>query len=311
MRGLGFVSKYLLSVLPGVLALMMTSCGKYVPEGVNARPVWTARGWMELPQIDPERSDCAFFTRDMHVGTSLTRNYSFYWDYSDRVSLWVAYPLSTWNMGSQVGRSQAFGFDPLLPAREQSDVSRGYSVGNDGLRYDRGHQIPSADRQGSYANNASTFYGTNMTPQSNAFNTGLWSNLESCVRKWASRSDTLYVVTGCVVERGMKKYVTDASDNKVAIPAAYWKALLRYSRPAGSDPASSFSACAFYFDHAEYGSGPKAALPVSSSLSIPVSDLEDILGCRLFVNLDAAVGAEAAAAIRRRDPAEDSWWWAR
>lgn len=309
MRGLNRISKYYLAVLLGTVVLVLMSCGKYVPDRRPDGPAWTVCGWMELPEIDPENHGCDFFSHTMLVGDVPARNYSFYWDYSDRVSLWVAYPLCTWNIGSQVGRSQAFGFDPLLPAREQSDVSRGYAVGNDGIKYDRGHQIPSADRQGSYANNASTFYGTNMTPQANAFNSGLWANLESSVRKWASKSDTLYVVTGCVVEKGMRKYVTDASGNKVAVPVAYWKALLRYSRPAGSAAASSFSACAFYFDHSEYGTGPNATLQVRPSLSMPVSELEEILGYRLFVNLDSAVGAEAAAAILSRDPAEDSWWW--
>ena len=305
MRGSRFFSKYLLRVLTGAVSLVLTSCGTYAVEGRYEGPAWTACGWMELPQMDPEDHSLGFFSHRMQTGGSRERNYSFYWDYADRVSLWVAYPLCQSNIGAPVGRSEAYGFDPLLPAREQSDVTRGFSGGSGGIRYDRGHQIPSADRQGSYANNATTFYSTNMTPQANAFNTGLWANLEGSVRKWASKSDTLYVATGCVVGKGMKKFVTDASDNRVAVPVAYWKALLRYDGSAGS----GYSACAFYFDHSEYGSGAKAALRVSSSLSITVAELEEILGYRLFVNLDRQVGKAESLRIREEDPSQVDWWW--
>lgn len=273
-------------------------------------PAGTARVWMELPEIDPHNSGCAFFTHTMTVGSVSTRNYSYYWDYADRVSLWVAYPLNSWNIGSYYGRSDAWAFDPLLPASLQSDVSSGYGRGNDGDRYDRGHQIPSADRQGSYANNAQTFYGTNMTPQNNGFNSGLWAHLEGSVRKWADKSDTLYVLTGCVVEPGLRKYVTDASSNKVAIPVAYYKALLRYQRSSTVGVSGSdFMGCAFYFDHVEYSAAGKKDLPVSSGLSISIAELEKKLGYRLFANLDAKVGEETAAKIKNQNPSQVSWWW--
>lgn len=273
-------------------------------------PQGTARVWMELPEIDSQKSGYSFFTHSMAVGSVPTRNYSFYWDYADRVSLWVAYPLNSWNIGSYFGRSDAWAFDPLLPAAQQSDVSSGYGRGNDGGRYDRGHQIPSADRQGTRANNAQTFYGTNMTPQNNGFNSGLWAHLEGSVRKWADKSDTLYVVTGCVVEPGLKKYVTDASSNKVAIPVAYYKALLRYQRSSTVGVSGSdYMGCAFYFNHVEYSAAGKNDLPVSSDLSMSISDLEKKLGYRLFVNLDGKVGEETATKIKNQNPSQVSWWW--
>lgn len=273
-------------------------------------PQGTARVWMELPEIDPSRNGYAFFSHQMTVGLTPARNYSYYWDYADRVSLWVAYPLNSWNIGAYYGRSDAWAFDPLLPASQQSDVSSGYGKGNDGNRYDRGHQIPSADRQGSRANNAATFYGTNMTPQNNGFNSGLWAHLEGSVRKWADKSDTLYVVTGCVVDPGLKKYVTDASANKVAIPVAYYKALLRYQRSSTVGVSGSdYMGCAFYFNHVEYSAPAKNDLPVSSDLSMSIADLEKILGYNLFANLEAKVGKETASKIKNQNPSQVSWWW--
>ena len=60
--------------------------------------------------------------------------------------------------------------------------------------------MPSADRLSRVAN-IETFYYTNMTPQKAALNQGMWENLEEKVRVWARSMDTLYVVTGCQVDR--------------------------------------------------------------------------------------------------------------
>lgn len=269
----------------------------------------TANDWMELPQIfaDADESKFRFFTHTMTVSSVKTRNYSFYWSYADRVSLWVAYPLNDWNRGSYYGRSDAWALDPLLPSSDQSDVTRTYSQGTDKNWYNRGHQIPSADRQGSYANNAATYYGTNMTPQNGEFNSGLWASLEGCVRNWASKSDTLYVLTGCVVD-GAKHYVKDAADSRVTIPVGYFKALLRY-KTSSTIGYSDFVGCAFYFDHAKYSIESNANQAVSSTMSMSIAELEDILGYSLFVNLDDKVGEDTAEKIKSQDPQSVSWWW--
>ena len=92
-------------------------------------------------------------------------------------------------------------YDPLVPRDEQPTLFHGYDGG-----YDRGHQLPSADR---YTDNPSTFYFTNMTPQLGSLNQKIWANFEVQVRAWARACDTLYVVTGCVLE-GSRASVTEA-----------------------------------------------------------------------------------------------------
>ena len=57
--------------------------------------------------------------------------------------------------------------------------------------FDHGHICPSADRQRSTKYNYQTFYLTNMQPQYNKFNAGLWEKMEQIVRTWADWSDTL------------------------------------------------------------------------------------------------------------------------
>lgn len=270
------------------------------PSGGNLSP---KTGWMELPAI-PEGMDA--FTHSMTVGSVSTRNYSFLWDYSNLVAPWVAYPLCVWNMSGKAGRTNAWDLDPLLPANKQPVLTRGFSEGNAGW-FARGHQIASADRQTSYSSNAMTFYGTNMTPQiNNGFNADIWANLEGKVRSWAGRSDTLYVVTGCVIDykKGeIVKYAVDNYGKKVTVPTAYYKVVLRYMKNS-TVGYSGYSACAVWLDHKVY-----STKNIDSKYSMSVKDLEKRLNIDFFVNLPAVVGEEMAAKIESEDPSKVSWWW--
>lgn len=260
-------------------------------------------GWMELPAI-PKGMDA--FTHSMTVGSVSTRNYSFLWDYDNLVAPWVAYPLCKWNIGNNIKRTNAWGLDPLLPEGKQPVLYRGFSKGNNGW-YARGHQIPSADRLTSYESNSMTFYGTNMTPQiQDGFNGDIWATLEGKVRSWANSSDTLYVVTGCVIdypEGQTVKYALDNYGKKVTVPTAYYKVVLRYMKNS-TVGYSGYSACAVWLDHKVY-----STKNIDSKYSMSVKDLEKKVDMDFFVNLPAVVGEEMAAKIESEDPSKVSWWW--
>lgn len=270
------------------------------PSGGNLSP---KTGWMELPAI-PEGMDA--FTHSMTVGSVSTRNYSFLWDYDNLVAPWVAYPLCKWNIGNNIKRTNAWGLDPLLPEGKQPVLYRGFSKGNNGW-YARGHQIPSADRLTSYESNSMTFYGTNMTPQiQDGFNGDIWATLEGKVRSWANSSDTLYVVTGCVIdykEGETVKYAVDNYGKKVTVPTAYYKVVLRYMKNS-TVGYSGYSACAVWLDHKVY-----STKNIDSKYSMSVKDLEKKVGMDFFVNLPAVVGEEMAAKIESENPSKVSWWW--
>lgn len=270
------------------------------PSGGNLSP---KTGWMELPAI-PEGMDA--FTHSMTVGSVSTRNYSFLWDYDNLVAPWVAYPLCKWNIGNNIKRTNAWGLDPLLPEGKQPVLYRGFSKGNNGW-YARGHQIPSADRLTSYESNSMTFYGTNMTPQiQDGFNGDIWATLEGKVRSWANSSDTLYVVTGCVIdypEGQTVKYALDNYGKKVSVPTAYYKVVLRYMKNS-TVGYSGYSACAVWLDHKVY-----STKNIDSKYSMSVKDLEKKVGMDFFVNLPAVVGEEMAAKIESENPSKVSWWW--
>ena len=299
----GFTPRTLLLLLEtgnGSARLSLTQSARTIPGGAIpgqgdavARPKW-----LELPATS-DTDGLDFFYRDCSLGGRRMRNYAFYWNYTDRVSAWVAYPLCSAYLGNSK-RTEAWGYDPLLPASKQQNVSGGYREGNNGW-YARGHQIPSADRTADESLNATTFYGTNMTPQNQDFNSGVWAALEGKVRSWANSSDTLYVVTGCVVD-GAQYYAIDRSGNKITVPTAYFKAVLRYKKDS-TVGQNGYMGAAFWYDHEKY---PQT---FSKQESMSIADLEKKLGYDLFVNLPAVTDATVASKVKNENPSTVNWWW--
>ena len=261
------------------------------PEEPDAPTDLEKTKWLELPAMN--NSALGYYSHSFKMNGNTYRNYSFGWSQKDRVALWVAYPLCKLYTNGSAGRTNAWAMDPLLG--DNSAAPFGGYCGH----YARGHQLPSADRQCCYDANAQTFYGTNMTPQLNAHNEGIWSNLENKVRNIANSSDTTYVVTGVVVSASGKKE-KDSYGNSVTVPDAYFKVLLRYSK---SSTLGQWNAAAFYLEHRSYSGN------ISKEHSMSVDELEKKTGFDFFVNLPAKVGADQAAKIEATDPANVALWW--
>ena len=250
----------------------------------------TGQPWMELPATSAEDGH-TFLHHTMYIGSQETRSFSMYWDSKNLVSRWVAYPLYRKAIGYGT-RSDKWGLDPLLPANEQPVLDRAYES-LDGNSYDRGHQIPSADRL-SYESNVKTFYYTNMTPQLDDLNSALWGDLENKVRIWAKRSetDTLYVVTGCTVDDS-NTFVKDNDGKQVTVPTHYYKALLRVYQ-------GNYNAVGFWLEHRKYDNNK-----VDKSIAVSIDELETLTGEDFFVYLPDGV----EAAVEAKDPKTDDWWW--
>lgn len=260
-------------------------------------------GWLEIPAYTPT-SFRVFLTHQMTIGDYAGRNWSALYDRNERMSHWVAYPLNYTLRGSG-SRTESWGLDPLLPADDQQDVSGGYLDNGYGW-YSRGHQLPSADRYGD--NNASTFYGTNMTPQNGNFNSGVWGNLEALVRHWSFTCDTAYVVTGCVIDPATPKSIKDRSAHVIKVPVAYYKAVL-CRKNSGTFGTNGFRAVGFWFDHEEWSAEGKSASEVTSGMAISVDALETLVGIDFFPALEKLIGATNAAAVEAEDPNNVTWWW--
>ena len=269
--------------------------------GGNLNP---STGWMELPAM-PNGSEFGYFTHSMVWNFKKTRNFSFSWDYKNLVAPWVAYPLCKEHSPTGGDRSNEWGVDPYLPKNLQPVLYRGFSSSSG--QYDRGHQIPSADRKATsnkehYKANVATFYGTNMTPQLASLNQHSWKNLEEKVRLWAGKSDTCYVVTGCIT-KGSTKTARDNEGKSVTVPTHYYKAVLRYSRNS-TIGHSGYSACAILLEHKGYGDNNNF-----KPYAMSISDLEKVTGITYFANLPAKIGEDAAAQVKSEDPKTINWWW--
>jgi DNA/RNA endonuclease G (NUC1) len=208
-------------------------------------------GWPELPAAR-SIAGAQFISHNVGIGSKTVRSYSMLYDTEYRMAYWVAYPLCKLYIGSS-GRTDKWAYDPAISATRQPNLSGGISG------YDRGHQLPSADRTANASANNQTFYYTNMTPQLGSLNQQGWARLEEWVRDKVSGSaaDTLYVVTGAILQtvggNETIRYARDKSGEEIAIPNYYYKVLLQriggeYTRTIG-----------FWYEHKAASGNPTSA----------------------------------------------------
>lgn len=241
--------------------------------------------WLELPAYEEDNLHMALIHdivggKYVSATASGIRNWTGFWDRNEHLCHWVAYPLNSTLRGSG-SRTDQWGFDPLLPTSEQPNLTNASYGGG----WTRGHQIPSADRL-NYASNVSTFYCTNMTPQQYDFNSGIWANLEGKVRNYAYQCDTLYVVTGCLVENSTT-YSGNNSGFKVKVPTHYYKALL-------SRTGNNFKAIGFIMPHSA-----DIANEDYWNYRTSIDELETVTGLDFFPNLKKIIGETAADNVEK------------
>ena len=243
--------------------------------------------WAELP-ADKTNANYQYVTHYALLSNQTVRNYSICYDKSKKAALWVAYPLHSCYLGS-AGRTDAWAYDPIIPIANQPDLTRSYKS-----PYDRGHQLPSADRLANYELNAQTFYFTNMTPQLNRLNQDMWANLETKVRL-NSCSDTLYVVTGAYF--GNSETTTDGAGQTVALPSNYFKVLLRTrsgntGKAIQDCSASELISIGFWVNQENYGN-----IQPPTSICTTVADIESKTGFSFFPMVDASVKKQNTPSI--------------
>lgn len=158
----------------------------------------------------------------MLPSNSSARNYFLLYDTKLHLAHYVAYPLYKDLTDKKVDRTNDWGYDPNISKAYQPNLTKSY----DGYSYSRGHQIPSGDRLSSRADNASTFYYSNMVPQRQPHNGGIWQQLETHVRTLAGGVDTLYVVTGVGFDNTNYQYAHDRDGMACPIPDYFYKVVV-------------------------------------------------------------------------------------
>ena len=258
-----FLAGSLLSVL------LFTSCSKDDPSSGSA----FSNGPAELPALATSGNH-QFVSHSTKLGGQDVTTFSLEYDLDKKHARWVAFKFYNTTGQTTVDRSdEPFAADPSVDAsyqRVQADFGR--------KGYDRGHLCASADRLYSQTANEQTFYYTNMSPQKNSFNTGIWRDLEAVVQTWGRSNtfrDTLYVVKGASIDRKEHVWTYIDGDETKPVPKYYFMAIL-------NKKGERFKAIAFWLDQSKsYGSNEKL-----SNYAITVDELEENTGIDFFHNLN-------------------------
>ena len=171
---------------------------------------------------------------------------------------WVFYKLEKKHLTYEDRKRPYFIEDPKI--KSKSADWRNYK--NSG--YNKGHLCPAGDRRFSeYAYNE-TFYTSNISPQRKKFNAGLWARLEGQVRKWCKKYGDIYVITGGVLEDGLKEIGVEDVD----VPNEFYKVIFRKE-------SNGIKVLAFLFPHKE--SNKKL-----SDFLVSINQLEEKTGINFF-----------------------------
>ncbi|GGK64148.1 DNA/RNA non-specific endonuclease [Rufibacter glacialis] len=134
----------------------------------------------------------------------------------------------SWHVGPEwlgtADRQDDFRADSALPQGWYRVTASSYS----GSGFDRGHNIPSADRTRTIEDNSSTFLMTNMIPQAPNHNRETWARLEDYTRDLVSQGMEVYVVMGSYGEGGTGSNGTlkTIDNGRVTVPNRVWKVLV-------------------------------------------------------------------------------------
>ena len=209
--------------------------------------------------------------------------YSVEWDNAKIANRWTCYQLHEGNSLSQTDRHDDFKADPevAISAELEDYKNSGFS---------RGHLCPSADRQCSKEQNKQTFFLTNMQPQWQKHNGGLWSNLETLVRNYATNDsytdahcDTLYIVKAATITDKVNiggaevdgVYAQKCND-RLLVPKYFYMALLHYNKAT-----DTYHAIAFWTLHEDASDTNKNY----ATYAISIDELESRTGIDFFCNL--------------------------
>lgn len=218
-----------------------------------------------------------------------TNNYgvtfSLEWSNSKIANRWTCYTFHEGNNDKNTTRKDDFKVDTELPEATRSTLGD-YS----GSGYSRGHLCASSDRLCSEEQNKQTFFLSNMQPQWQSHNGGIWNRLEEQVQKWGGCvvanqqysiiCDTLYVVKAATIADVTINGSTSAGvytqkcNDRLPVPKYFYMALLART-------GNTYKALAFWTNHTNDAQSNTSI----SSCVITIDELERRTGIDFFCNL--------------------------
>lgn len=228
---------------------------------------------LEFPHIKTDGNNIVV----VHSTTNYGVNYSVEWDCDKKAQRWSCYEMDATNSVKNWTRNgwdtTEWGGDPF---QEDQDIPEQYRTKLSDYRgsgYDRGHICPSADRLNSKDANEQTFYLSNMQPQVNGFNVGIWYTMENQLRNtWDTSKyrDILYVCKGGTIDNSSQ--IAGYTKSKLIVPKYFFAAIL-----AVKD--GQYKAIGLWFEHKENKDSKLSNYVVS------IDELEKLTGIDFFCNL--------------------------
>ncbi|RXP60886.1 DNA/RNA non-specific endonuclease [Lutibacter sp. HS1-25] len=178
---------------------------------------------------------------------------------------WVAYKITSNNYNKSIERTNDYREDPYV--KTQSASPKDYS----GSGYDMGHLAPAHDMGHNITAMSESFYLSNISPQKASFNRGIWKSLEGKISYWSSFNDSIYVVTGPILDNPIEHI----GENKVTVPRAFYKTLLAFKN--GKIKAVAFIMPNEKSDKSIY------------TYAVPIDKVEEVTGIDFYYNLDKII----------------------
>ena len=220
---------------------------------------------LEYPKLKSGRKNLLI----VHTTADYGINFSLEWNCRKKANRWTCYEMYDGNTCTSGRRTNTFREDKAIPKEYRTTLSQ-YA----GSGFSRGHLCPSADRLCSREQNDQTFLLSNMQPQYQKHNGGLWSKLEAQVRKWnnAAFRDTLYVVKAATIDHKSQTY--GYTKKGLLIPKFFYMAVL-------CKKGNTYKAIGIWTEHKnERANGKQLA-----QYAISIDELEQRTGIDFFCNL--------------------------
>lgn len=237
---------------------------------------FTAAAWASETQAPPlPRKSCAYilpYGTPSHKYTNYAHicRHAYVLEYSGiyKIPLWTAHILHPeYTVGCR-DRDDSFFVDRSIPRSFRSTPSD-----YEGTVYDKGHMVSSADMAWDGLTMRETFIMTNIAPQLQGFNRGIWRKLEDQTRAWAQeRKHTLLVYSGVI----QPDTTYAIGRNGIAVPSGFFKVVV--------DTVTN-EVLAFRFPHT----------PIRADMTRFLVDIEDIerdAGIRLPLPSGYVIGRE-------------------
>ena len=212
----------------------------------------------ELPRIQSTQPEKIVH----HSGYSVSFNTDW------RIPNWVAYELTAEEVAGVEPRGNNFVPDPQIYGTPSTDDYK-----NSG--YDRGHMAPAGDMKWSKQAMDESFYTSNICPQNKNLNKGDWKDLEEHVRRMATKYDHVFVTCGPIVSANPKTIGQYAYIDRIAVPDAFFKVILRQKD-------ESWSAVGFMMPN-------QAGHKPLNKYAMSVDDIEIITDIDFFVALPDSI----------------------